>query len=223
MKRPHPRLLGVLLVALVAGAAPAGAHEEIAPSSVVTGRAAFLTFTVANERQVAVTGVTLAPPAGLELGPVTREPQGWVAARAQGGITWSGGSLASGTFEQWGVELEAPDQPGAFTFRSTLAFADGRTDSHDVPLTVSAASAAAPVVTTTTATAATATSLAVSPASTSPASGADDGEVGSARRQANLALAVGGGGLVVALVALVLASRRPRSRGAATPPGEQEW
>lgn len=213
------RLCGVLpkalLVWLVAGVGPAGAHEEITPSSVVTGRAAFLTFTVANERQVALVSVTLAPPAGLVLGPVTREPQGWSAARAPSGITWSGGSLAPGRFEQWGVELEAPDQPGAFTFRSTLRFADGRTDSHDVPLTVSPAGVtlgeAAPGASVATTTVATVAPPAIA------------GQVGSARRQANLALAVGGAGLLVGLASLALATRRPRPGGRAAPQGEQDW
>lgn len=101
----------------------------------------FLTLSAANERQVAATSVTLTPPAGLPLGTVSREPAGWTVERGGGAVTWSGGPVAAGTFEEWGIELEAPDQPGSFTFRSTMRFADGRTDTHDVVLVVTAAGA----------------------------------------------------------------------------------
>ena len=209
-------LPAVVLVVLFEATAPAAAHEEISPSSVGTGRSAFLTFTAANERQTPLTSVTLAAPAGLVLGPVTREPQGWTAVRGPEGITWSGGPLPAGKFEQWGVELEAPDLPGTFTFRSTLRFADGRTDSHDVPLTVVSANtpASAPP-----ASAAASTTVAATPSTPSDS----DGDVASARRQANLALGVGAGGLVLGLVGLLLVPRRARAGGPPAPPREQEW
>lgn len=241
MKR-LPVLTAALLVAMVAGAGPAGAHEEISPSFVGTGRSAFLTFTAANERQVPLPASPWPPPAGLELGPVTREPEGWTAARAPTGVTWSGATLPPGKFEQWGVELEAPDLPGTFTFRSTLRFADGRADSHDVALTVTSGgvpgvSLPAPAMTSTpgpatTVAPGTAPPVSVAagpndgapPAAGSGAASAASDDAASARRRANLAVGLGGGGLVAGLLAVVLAARRPRPTSAgAAPPEEQQW
>lgn len=76
-----------VVAALMAGAGPAAAHEEINPTMIGTGKPVFLTFSAANERQVPVTGVTLSLPAGLSLGSVSREPPGWAAERDQGAIT----------------------------------------------------------------------------------------------------------------------------------------
>jgi hypothetical protein len=212
----------VAFVALVVGAGPAAGHEEISPSTVGLGRAVFLTLYAANERQVAVTGVTLTPPSGLSLGPASREPPGWAAERGPEGISWSGGQLAPGRFEEWEFELEAPDQPGAFTFRSTLRFANGRADAHDVVLTVAGPvpPADAPATTGPPPTTSTGTPAAL-PATAVP-EGGDDDDVAAARRRANLAAGVGGVSALVSVVALVVAARRSPAR---RPAGgeEQEW
>ena len=218
-----------LAVAAVAWAGPAVAHEEITPGTVPTGRPAFLIFSAANERQVAATSVTLTAPAGLTLGSVTKEPAGWTVERAGGAVTWSGGTVAAGKFEQWGIELEEPAQPGAFTFRSTLRFADGRTDTHDVVLTVAQGAAAptqSPPQVTTTAVAPTAVAPTTVAAGATEAVAGADGDDGEAEGRANLAIAMSGTGLLLAVVAVAMAARRPAPHGAAGGAAagkEQEW
>ena len=228
MKRLLPAI-ALATAALALGAGPAVAHEELSPPTVPAARPAFLILSAANERQVAATSVTLAPPSGLTLGSVSRDPAGWTVERAGGAATWSGGSVAPGKFEQFGIELEAPDQPGSFTFRSTLRFADGRTDTHDVVLTVSQAGATAtttpaPQATVTTVTAATPTSASPPTTAAGPVTEAAAGDGDSAEGRANLALAVGAVGLLLGLAALAMAARRsPAGAGGGPAPKEQEW
>lgn len=201
------------LAALVLLAPPAAAHEELNPSVVVVGKPVFVYLSAANEGRNNIGSVAVTVPAGLELGGVTREPTGWTAKRDGAVVTWTGGPLAPGKFEQWGFELHGPDQPGSFTFKVTVRYADGDTHGSDVPLTVSAAGAAVtsssvPASTTTTATTVTTAPAGGNGNGTSAGSGAGDDSGGDGSGRANLALAVGGLGTVLALVALALGTRR---------------
>lgn len=202
---------GALLALLLAvgPARPAAAHEEISPAQIPTGRAAFLTLLAANETRSALTRITVTAPAGVELGAATRQPAGWTAERSSTAVTWTGGSLAPGTFEQWGFELEAVDQPGPLRFRVASAYAGGGTDTHSVEI-----AAVAPGATGTTdpSPVTTATTAAAGPDATEPAAAATDED--STGRE-NLALALAGVALVLALLALVAAVRSGRREGSA--------
>ena len=114
----------------------------------------------------------------------------------------NGAGVKPDHFDQWSFETDGADQPGTFTFKVALTFADGKTDDVQVPVTVVAGRKAATSATGGTSVAATRV--------------AHD-----ARSRANVALAVGIGGVVVALLAVV--ARRPRRTSA--PAGErgQDW
>lgn len=216
MKRTLP--LGVAaLVLLWPGAA--GAHEEISPATVPTGRPVFLTVSAANERRVDLTKLTLTAPQGLTFGGTTREPSGWTAARTADVITWTGGAVPPGRFEQWGFELEAIDQPGTPAFRVSAEFADGFADTHQVVLTVAAdTGTAAPPATTAPATTVQApVTTAATAAAPTTAAHDDDGD-----GEGTLATV----SLVVALAALVLsvvAMARGRKGSPAPAAEEQDW
>jgi len=137
MKRLWPLVVAVGLL----GAAPAWGHEEITPPSVPVGAPAFLTLTVANEKQGKLTRLTLAAPPGTAMGATTRDPAGWASTRAGNAVTWAGGSVDPGRFESFGFELEEVEQPGTLAYRATLAYADGTSEDATVEVAATATAA----------------------------------------------------------------------------------
>lgn len=196
----------VLVVAMLATAGPAWAHQEISPTSFPTGEPAFLTLTVANERTADLTSVTLTAPAGATFGPATRPVPGWTAERSPTEITWSGGSLAPGTFEHWGFEVNAVAQPGPLPYAVSFGYADGASGEAEVEVTAVAAGTEPVAPTTPTPTTAAPTTTATASPPPAGAEGDDNG-------LATAALVVGIGAAALALVAIVVAARR---RGPAT-------
>ena len=191
------RLCLLAVLAVLAGAGPAWAHEEINPSTVPINKPAFLTLTTANEKQAKLTKVTLDAPPGLAFGATVRDPAGWTSSRTDATITWTGGSVDPDHFESFGYEIEGADQPGTVSYKVTLGYADGSTDDATVQLTATAAAAGT------------------------------SGSAGSGKRRANAALGVGIVALVAAVAALALAARRPTAgtpqAAGATRPVEQDW
>jgi uncharacterized protein YcnI len=142
----HMRRLTAILtiVFLVLGLSPATAtaHEEINPKSAVVGQPTFFQLSTANEKKTGLTKITLHAPDGLPFGATTRSPAGWRAEVSETTITWSGGTVAPDQFEMWGFEIEGADQARTYTYKADLGFADGTTDSVDVPITAAAATPA---------------------------------------------------------------------------------
>jgi hypothetical protein len=218
------RLLALGLGALVLlWPAHAGAHEEISPATVPTGKPVFLTVSAANERRVDLTKLTLTAPQGLTFGGTSREPSGWTAARTASVITWTGGAVPPGRFEQWGFELEAIDQPGAPSFRVSAEFADGFADTHQVLLTV-AADTGSPASPTTTAQTPATTAAAPATTSAAPATTAADvdGGGGGARTLATASLVVALAALVLSVISIAR-SRKGSSGPDASDAPEQDW
>src|SRR3954447_11137535 len=94
-------LLAGAAALIVAVAAPAMAHEEINPKTVTTGSPTFLTLTAANEAKVDLTKVVLTAPKGFAFGEATKSPSGWSATATATTITWSGGKIAPGNFDNF--------------------------------------------------------------------------------------------------------------------------
>jgi hypothetical protein len=187
------RLCVLVLVLWVVGAAPARGHEEITPPTFRVGTPTFLTLTVANEKQVKLTRLTLGAPAGATPGETTRDPAGWTSSRTGAAVTWTGASVEPGRFESFGFEVDEVEQPGILAYKATLGYADGT--SEDATVEVTATAAAAPA-------------------------GAGTAQGGSGR--ADLALAVAALALLASLVALVRSSGRGRS-GPSAEEAEQDW
>jgi uncharacterized protein YcnI len=136
------QLIMVAVFVVPAGAAPALAHEEISPSTLAVGKPVFLTLTAANEKSANLTKVTLNAPQGVDFGAATLAPSGWSTAKTATTITWTGGAVASNTFESWGFEIEGADQPGALTYTVKLAYADGTNEDATVLVTATTAAKA---------------------------------------------------------------------------------
>ncbi|HVW30982.1 MAG TPA: hypothetical protein VHL53_00460 [Acidimicrobiia bacterium] len=197
------------VAAVVLGAGPALAHEEINPKTFPTGQPTYLTLNAANEEAVALTKVVLHAPAGVGFGENTRSPAGWTVNRTDDTITWSGGTIKPSTFEQFGYEIEGADQPGTLAYKITLAFADGKTDDVEVDVTATAptgpgSATTGPTVTT-----------GAAPATTAPP-GEKSGSSDSSSGTAKAALAIAIIALIVAAGALAVGGRR---RGPAGPAG----
>ena len=199
-------LVGALLAAtLVLTGGPAWAHEEIIPPTIPTGKANFVILQVANEARGEMSRLSLTAPENVNFGDATRQPAGWTAEKSEKVITWTGGALAPGAFDAWGVELEAVDQPGPLRFRVASSSGGGSPSTSTVEIAAVAPgttpTTAAVVSVTTTGNARSMTTTDTAAAGTT--AGGDDS--GSSR--ANLALVVGALALALALVALAAALR----------------
>ena len=209
--------------AVVAGAVPALAHEEISPKTFPTGQPTFFTLTAANEESVTLTKIVLHAPAGLAFGETTRSPAGWSVARTDDTITWTGGAVKPDTFDTWGYEIEGADQPATLAYKMTLGFADGKND--DVEVDVNAvAPGAAPATAT-----ATSVTTGAAPATSGGAGDAQDraGDTDGASGTAKAALAISIVALLAAAGALAVGNRRRRPKGPAGGGGAagaaQDW
>ncbi|HEY1279615.1 MAG TPA: hypothetical protein VGF22_08100 [Acidimicrobiales bacterium] len=173
---------------ILATALPAAAHEEINPATITTGKPTFFTLSTANDDATDINTVTVKAPPGLELGGATRTPDGWSVQKSADQAIWSGGTIPTDTFQQFGFEIEGADQPGTLNFTVTLAHADGTSDDVTVPVTATAAG------------------------SSSGDKAAKKSSSSTYTRRANVALAIGGVALVLAIIAVVLGRRRPSGR-----------
>lgn len=209
------------VLAVVVFAAPAWAHEEINPKSFSTGQPTFFLLSAANEEKVDLAKITITAPTGVPIGATTKEPVGWTATKTDTAITWNAGAGAGikpDHFDEWGFETDGADQPGSFTFKATLGFADGTATDVQIPVTVVAGGQ--PAAGTSTTTGAVTTTTAAPAAGVAAPAGAKQ-----ARSRANIALALGGIALVLSLAAMAAALRRSRPHpadGAATKAG-QDW
>ncbi|HZQ77955.1 MAG TPA: hypothetical protein VFE55_11535 [Acidimicrobiia bacterium] len=204
---------GALAAALVAGvAAPALAHEEIAPKTFPTGQPTFFTLTAANETDNPLTKVVLhAPPAGPTLGETTRAPAGWSAARTPTAITWTGGSVKPDTFDTWGFEIDGADQPGTVPFKVDLVFTHPNGDIETeggIEVDVTATAPGATAGATGGAGPASSTTVTTAAAPTTAAAGGGKKDSGPATGLAIAALALSVVALITGGRALALAGRR---------------
>ncbi|MGH9222525.1 MAG: hypothetical protein ACRD2W_01705 [Acidimicrobiales bacterium] len=218
-------VLAAVALVLVAGAAPAWAHEEISPSSVPTGRPAYLVLSVANEKRVDLTKVTVTAPTGGLFGHATRDPGGWTSTLSHTVITWTGGAVKPSRFEQFGFDIEQFGQPGAFVYKVNLAYTDGSTSDVDVPV-VAVTDGSAPAVGTpaTTVAGGTATTVAEHEEGGEEAAGAARDSKGESR--ANLALGLSVFALLAAIGAFFAGRRSapaPGSTSGTKPAGGQDW
>lgn len=211
------RTMAVLLALLGgAGAAPAWAHQEVTPATVVVGRPVFLTLAAANEKRVDVTSVTLTPSSGQQFGHATREPAGWSASLTHTRVNWTGGAIRPDHFEQFGFDIEPAAQPGTLAFRVALGYADGTTAESDVQVSSVVSGEPAAPATTVAGPADDDVAPTTVGAAAPPSPVADDD--GSGSGLAVLALIVAAAALVTAVVS---AMRGRRPAGAA---GEgQDW
>jgi uncharacterized protein YcnI len=138
-------LAGLVVAIVVLGAAPAWAHIEIDPAEAPKGSDAVLAFTVPNEMDNAnTTQVVVVFPTDHPIADASTEPvPGWTATvetatsstpiKTDSGtvnervsqITWKGGSIAPGQFQQFRVAVGLPDNADSLTFKALQTYSNG--------------------------------------------------------------------------------------------------
>jgi uncharacterized protein len=143
------RKLAVVLaaaVAVVLAAAPAFAHVTISPSEAPRGGFATLTFKVPNERDATSTTQLLVElPTDPPITSVSVQPvPGWTATvqraplpepiQSEGGdeiteavssITWAGGTIEPGQFQQFPISVGPLPEADQLVFKSVQTYSDG--------------------------------------------------------------------------------------------------
>ncbi len=208
-------VVGVLLV----GAAPAWAHVTIDPTSAPKGSDAVLTFTVPNEMDNAsTTQLVVSFPTDHPIAEASVEPvAGWTAnvesthsekpIKTDEGetndrvsrVTWSGGPIEPGDFQQFKIAVGLPDDANSLVFKALQTYSNGTVVRWIETAAPGAAEPEhpAPVLTLTGGRGAT-----VALASSSTKSDDDSDTL------ATVAIILGGLALIAAVVALVLSSRK---------------
>jgi uncharacterized protein YcnI len=220
-----PKLMLVMAAAALVAAPAASAHVTVNPSKVAADSFARFDVRVPNERaDVDTTKVTLKVPDGLVF--VSFQPKpGWTrsvtmkklakpvtvegeaVSEQVATVTWSGGTIAPGEFDEFGLSAKVPDRAGrVLVFPAVQTYSNG-----DVVRWIGSADAdePAPRVTLEEAEADhhAASNTTTSAAAPTEKTGEDDDD-----GRANVALGLGAAGLVAGLGALgvVLFGRRRR-------------
>jgi uncharacterized protein YcnI len=238
-------VVGVVVGAVFLLAGPAWAHVTISPTSAPKGSDAVLSFTVPDESdsatttQIAVFFPTDHPIAEALVQPIA----GWTAKvetmsvttpihtddgdvkEAVKSVTWSGGHIVTGDFQQFSVSVGLPDDADSLEFKAIQTYSDGTTvnwiedttpgqPEPDHPAPVLTLTAGDDETTATTAAGTTATTSA--PTDTGTASGpvVKQSDVNSAKTLAFVGIGIGAIGLIIALGAFAMGRgpKRPAAR-----------
>lgn len=136
----------ILGAALVLTAAPAWAHVTISPQSAPAGSDAVLTFNVPTESDTAnTTQVEIDFPMDHPIASVDVQPKtGWTATvetvkvakpiktdngdvtEAVSKVTWKGGKIEPGQFDQFVVSVGLPDDANSLEFKTLQTYDDGK-------------------------------------------------------------------------------------------------
>ena len=182
-------------------ATAASAHVTLNPGNAPADSFSRFALRVPTEEDVPTVRVSIQLPAELEEVGFQPKP-GW--KRTQNGrvVTWSGGEIGPGEFDEFGLSIHVPNTPGqTLTFPATQTYSNGEvvrwigapaSDEPAPSLTIEAAESESPTPTTTTE--------------------ATESEEDDDSRD-TLALGFGIAGLAVGLLALVLTLVRRRKEG----------
>jgi uncharacterized protein YcnI len=130
-RRRIAALLGFALVLTPA----AWGHVSVAPAFLTGGETAVLRFATPNERDVAMTGLEITAPPGVDLRPAA-PPPGWSLSVADDIATWSDGSLAPRETATFAVEAGTDRAPGTVAFVAVQRYRDGKEVRWEVVSTI---------------------------------------------------------------------------------------
>lgn len=124
-------VLGLLSVGLVSSVA--GAHAVVYPKTATAGSYEKFIMRVPTEKASATIKVKVEIPAGFEVRRVKPMP-GWTyeMEKAADGklaksITWSGGKILAGEFQEFEFQGKTAKDPGKYAFRAWQTYEDGET------------------------------------------------------------------------------------------------
>jgi uncharacterized protein len=205
------RVIGLAFALVLLSASPAFAHVAVSPSEVPEGEAAQLTFRVPNESDSAsTTSVEIAMPADRTFDFVSAKAvPGWTIDTAKDGdtitsITWSGGEIAPGQFDEFSIVVGPVEGTGELAFRAVQTYSDGEVVRWIDPMVEGEEEPEHPAP----------TAMVVAGSGdehggeAAASSGDDEGEDGT-DPAAFIALAVAGVALIAAVTALIFARKRP--------------
>ena len=206
------KLFAVALLAAAAFPAVAQAHIQVTPSTVAAGDAAKFTVLVPGERDSETVKVELQMPSGL-LPFSYEDPAGWKRSlvKASNGsverVVWTGRAPSDG-FTEFSFLAGTPEKPGELQFKALQTYADGTVvrwigapDSDNPAAVVKVEASAAKQNA-----GGEGEAAGGAPAPVVAASSNDDGGGSD-----TLALILGAAGLVLGLIALIVALRRKPS------------
>lgn len=228
--------IGLVVGAVFLLGAPAWAHVSISPPSAPKGSDAVLSFNVPNESASAsTTEVVIAFPTDHPIASAAVLPiAGWTdkidtvkvakpiktdegeVTEAVSQVTWTGGKIEPGQFQQFTVSVGLPADADALEFKALQTYSDGTTVHWIESETPGGAAPEHPAPVLTLTAAGDATSSSTTAATTPTGNGtsskalATKDDVDSAKTLSVAAVIVGALGLVVGLGAFVL-GRRPRT------------
>lgn len=126
------KVLGLAALLVLLTAAPALAHVTVNPSEVAAGDFTKLTFRVPNESDTASTvGLEVVFPEAAPFQFVSVRPTaGWTHTVAQTdeaitSITWEGGEIAPGEFQEFEISLGPVPEVGKLEFKALQTYSDG--------------------------------------------------------------------------------------------------
>jgi hypothetical protein len=126
---------GAAVVTLVLADA-AAAHVTASPSFVTVGQRETVTLVAPNEREEAMTGLSVTVPAGLSIAEAVPPGGGWEGAVDGSTATWTEGSLAAGAVTSFSFVLEASGEPGSLTLETVQLYPGGARVPWPVVLTI---------------------------------------------------------------------------------------
>ncbi len=113
----------------------ASAHVVVTPQTAVTATRTTFTMSVPNEKDMAVTGLKLQVPAGMqEVQPTVHA--GWSINIIKDGdqvsaIEWTGGEIPAGQRDDFTLKGQTPEQTGELQWKAYQTYADGTTVAWD--------------------------------------------------------------------------------------------
>jgi uncharacterized protein YcnI len=184
--------------AALAAASAASAHVTLNPEKAPADSFTRFALRVPTEEDVPTVKVSVQLPAGLD--EVTFQPKaGWKRTESGRVVTWSGGQIGVGEFDEFGLSVHLPNTPGkVLVFPATQTYANGK-----VVHWIGALTSDEPAPHVTLEAAATETTATTTTASTTTTEDDDDDHDG-------LALGFGIAGLAAGLLALGLTLVRKR-------------
>ena len=118
-------LLAAAITALAAASA-ASAHVTLNPEKAPADGFARFALRVPTEEDVPTVKVSVQLPAGLD--EVGFQPKaGWKRTESGRVVTWSGGQIGVGEFDEFGLSMHLPNTPGkTLVFPATQTYANGK-------------------------------------------------------------------------------------------------
>jgi uncharacterized protein YcnI len=127
--------LGIIAATALVFAATASAHVTLNPDKAPADSFTAFVIRVPTEENVPTVKLSVQLPEGLD--EVSFQPKpGWTRTQKGRVVTWSGGKIGVGEFDEFGISVHLPNTPGkTLIFPATQTYANGKVVHWIGPLT----------------------------------------------------------------------------------------